>query len=76
MWTLALRGDARVAVVAAVAVEWCDVFDVVTRGRVQLELRNGKPRPFHGKGAHRHAHGHDRHLPVPVRQLPNDGGTT
>jgi hypothetical protein len=33
--TLALRGGARVAVVAA---EWCDAFGVVTRGRVRLEL--------------------------------------
>ncbi|MFU8876067.1 hypothetical protein [Micromonospora sp. SL4-19] len=32
MWTLALRGGARVAVVAA---EWCDAVGVVTRGRVQ-----------------------------------------
>jgi hypothetical protein len=38
VWTLALRGGARVAVVAA---KWCDAFGVVTRGRVQLELRGG-----------------------------------
>ena len=42
MWTLALRGGARVAVVAA---QWCDAFGVVTRGRVQLELRDGEPGP-------------------------------
>jgi hypothetical protein len=36
--TLALRGGARVAVVGA---EWSDAFGVVTRGRVQLELRAG-----------------------------------
>ncbi|RGC65745.1 hypothetical protein C5N14_26710 [Micromonospora sp. MW-13] len=34
MWTLALRGGAGVAVVAA---QRCDAFGVVTRGRVQLE---------------------------------------
>ncbi|TDC96080.1 hypothetical protein E1292_38735 [Nonomuraea deserti] len=39
MWTLVLRGGARVGVVAA---EWCDAFGVVTRGRVQLELRDGE----------------------------------
>lgn len=42
MRTLALRGGARVAVVAA---EWRDAFAVVTRGRVQLELRDGEPGP-------------------------------
>jgi hypothetical protein len=42
VWTLALRGGARVAVVAA---EWCDAFGVVTHGRVQLELRDGEPGP-------------------------------
>lgn len=97
MWTLTLRGGARVAVVAA---EWCDAFGVVTRGRVQLELRDGEPGPVLGRdagfwlrgtgvralrnpgrrtaGAHRHPQGQDRHMPVntPVRQLPNDGGTT
>jgi hypothetical protein len=40
--TLALRRGERVAVVAA---EWCDAFGVVTRGRVQLELRDGRPGP-------------------------------
>ncbi|GAA3794859.1 hypothetical protein GCM10022226_12800 [Sphaerisporangium flaviroseum] len=48
MWTLALRGGARVAVVAA---QWCDAFCVVTRGRVQLELRDGEPGPVLGRDA-------------------------
>ena len=48
MWTLALCGGARVAVVAA---EWCDAFGVVTRGRVQLELRDGEPGPVLGRDA-------------------------
>jgi hypothetical protein len=26
--------------------------------------RPAQPRPSHGEGAHRHAHGQDRHLPV------------
>ena len=47
MRTLALRGGARVAVVAA---EWCDAFGVVTRGRVQLELRR-EPGPVLGRDA-------------------------
>jgi hypothetical protein len=47
VWTLALRGGARVAVVAA---EWCDAFGVA-RGRVQLELRDGEPGPVFGRGA-------------------------
>ena len=42
MRTLALPRGARVAVIAA---QWCDAFGVVTRGRVQLELRNGEPGP-------------------------------
>ncbi|WP_328745053.1 hypothetical protein OHT57_06350 [Streptomyces sp. NBC_00285] len=42
MWTLTLRGGARVAVVAA---QWYDAFGVVTRGRVQLELRDGELGP-------------------------------
>lgn len=46
MRTLALRRGARVAVVAA---EWCDAFDVVTRGRVQLALRDGEPGPVLAK---------------------------
>jgi hypothetical protein len=48
MRTLALRGGARVTVVAA---EWCDAFGVVTRGRVQLELRDGAPGPVLGRDA-------------------------
>jgi hypothetical protein len=48
VWTLALRGGARVAVVAA---EWCNAFGVVTRGRVQLELRDGEPGPVLGRDA-------------------------
>ncbi|MGX7674387.1 hypothetical protein [Plantactinospora sp. DSM 117369] len=48
MWTLALRGGARVAVVGA---EWRDAFGVVTRGRVQLELRDGEPGPVLGRDA-------------------------
>ena len=48
MWTLALRGGARVAVVA---VDWCDAFGVVTSGRVQLELRDGEPGPVLERGA-------------------------
>jgi hypothetical protein len=42
VWTLALRRGARVPVVAA---EWNVAFCVVTRGRVQLELRDGEPGP-------------------------------
>ncbi|RKN47649.1 DUF6069 family protein [Micromonospora endolithica] len=48
MRTLALRGGARVPVVAA---EWTDAFGVVTRGRVQLELRDGEPGPVLGRDA-------------------------
>ena len=48
MRTLALRGGARVTVVAA---QWCDAFGVVTRGRVQLELRDGEPGPVLGRDA-------------------------
>ena len=48
MRTLALRGGARVAVVAG---EWRDAFGVVTRGRVQLELRDGEPGPVLGRDA-------------------------
>jgi hypothetical protein len=40
--TLTLRRGARVAVVAE---QWCDAFGIVTRGRVQLELRDGEPGP-------------------------------
>ncbi|RQX17992.1 hypothetical protein DDE19_09485 [Micromonospora ureilytica] len=48
MWTLTLRGGARAAVVTA---EWYDAFGVVTRGRVQLELRDGEPGPILGRDA-------------------------
>lgn len=48
MWTLALRGGERVTVVPG---EWSDVFGVVTRGRVQLELRDGEPGPVLGRDA-------------------------
>ena len=48
MPTLALRGGARVAVVAA---QWYDAFAVVTHGHVQLELRDGEPGPVLGPGA-------------------------
>ncbi|MGC1210222.1 MAG: DUF6069 family protein [Micromonospora sp.] len=48
MRTLTLPGGARVAVVAA---QWCDAFGVVTRGRVQLELRDGEPGPVLGRDA-------------------------
>ncbi|MGW1501917.1 hypothetical protein ACWCQW_25635 [Streptomyces mirabilis] len=48
MWTLAPRGGARVAVVAA---GWCDAFGVVTRGRVQLALHDGEPGPVLGRDA-------------------------
>ena len=45
---MALRGGARVAVLAA---PWYDAFGVVTRGRVQLELRDGEPGPVLGRDA-------------------------
>ncbi|MFG2087258.1 hypothetical protein [Spirillospora sp. NPDC048824] len=48
MRTLALRGGERAAVDAA---EWSDAFGVVTRGRVQLELRDGEPGPVLGRDA-------------------------
>jgi hypothetical protein len=48
MWTVTLRGGARVAVVEA---EWHDALGVVTRGRVQLELRGGEPGPVLGLDA-------------------------
>ncbi|MFI6784956.1 hypothetical protein [Micromonospora sp. NPDC050276] len=48
MRTLTLRGGARAAVVAT---EWYDAFGVVTRGRVQLELRDGQPGPVLGRAA-------------------------
>jgi len=96
--TLTLRGGARVAVVAA---QWCDAFAVVTRGRVQLELRDGEPGPVLGRDAGFWLRGTGvralrnpgrrtarvrivapaadtatRQSTDPVRQLPNDGGTT
>ena len=67
MWTLALRGGARVAVVAA---EWCDAFGVVTRGRVQLELRDGEPGPVLGRDAGFWLRG------TGVRALRNPGRST
>ena len=48
MRTLALRSGARVPVVTA---EWHDAFAVVTRGVVQLELRDGAPGPVLGRDA-------------------------
>jgi hypothetical protein len=48
VWTLAMRGGARVAVVAA---QWREVFGVLTGGRVQLELRDGEPGPVLGRDA-------------------------
>ena len=67
MWTLALRGGARVAVVAA---EWCDALGVVTRGRVQLELRDGEPGPVLGRDAGFWLRG------TGVRALRNPGRST
>ncbi|MDW3847957.1 DUF6069 family protein [Micromonospora sp. BRA006-A] len=46
--TLALPGGARVPVVAA---QWHHAYGVVTRGRVQLELRDGTPGPVLGRDA-------------------------
>lgn len=46
--TLALPGGARVPVVAA---QWQHAYGVVTRGRVQLELRDGSPGPTLGRDA-------------------------
>jgi hypothetical protein len=79
--TLALRRGERVAVVAA---EWYDAFAVVTRGRVQLELRNGEPGPVLGRAAAFWLRGTGvRALRNPGRRTarvriisPNDGGTT
>ena len=48
MRTLSLRGGTRVVVASA---EWRDAFGVVTRGRVQLELRDGEPGPVLGRNA-------------------------
>jgi hypothetical protein len=67
VWTLALRGGARVAVVAAA---WCDAFGVVTRGRVQLELRDGEPGPVLGRDAGFWLRG------TGVRALRNPGRST
>ena len=83
MRTRALRGGARVAVVAA---QWRDAFGVVTRGRVQLELRDGEPGPVLGRDAgfwlrgtgvralrnpgRRPARGAHRHPPGQDRHLP------
>jgi hypothetical protein len=96
--TLALRGGARVTVVAA---EWCDALGVVTRGRVQQELRDGEPGPILGRDAgfwlrgtgvraQRNPGRSTARVRIvtpraravtcpsthPVRELPNDGGTT
>jgi hypothetical protein len=65
--TLALRGGARVTVVAA---QWCDAFGVVTRGRVQLELRDRKPGPVLGRDAGFWLRG------TGVRALQNPGHST
>lgn len=46
--TLALPGGTRVPVVAA---RWHHAYGVVTRGRVQLELRDGTPGPVLGRDA-------------------------
>ncbi len=46
--TLALRRGARMTVDAA---EWRDAFGTVTSGRVQLELRDGRPGPVLGRDA-------------------------
>ncbi|TNH30731.1 hypothetical protein FHG89_05985 [Micromonospora orduensis] len=67
MWTLTLRGGARVAVVAA---HWRDAFAVVIRGRVQLELRDGEPGPVLGRDAGFWLHG------TGVRALRNPGRRT
>ncbi|MEV0895226.1 DUF6069 family protein [Actinoplanes sp. NPDC049802] len=48
MRTLTLRGGERAAVIAS---QWRDAFAVVTRGRVQLELRDGRPGPVLGRDA-------------------------
>ena len=48
MRTLALPPGARVPVDAE---EWYGAIGVVTRGRVQLELRDGRPGPVLGRNA-------------------------
>jgi hypothetical protein len=65
--TLALRGGARIAVIAA---HRCDAFGVVTRGRVQLELRDGEPGPVLGRDAGFWLRG------TGVRALRNPGRST
>jgi hypothetical protein len=83
-WTLALRGGARVPVVAA---QWRDAFGVVTRGRVQLELRDGEPGPVLGRDAGfwlrgtgvralRNPGRRTARVRIVTRQSSNDGGTT
>ncbi|MET8232815.1 DUF6069 family protein [Micromonospora sp. NPDC005298] len=67
MRTLTLRAGARVAVVAD---QWRDAFGVVTRGRVQLELRDGEPGPVLGRDAGFWLHG------TGVRALRNPGRRT
>jgi hypothetical protein len=101
VWTLALPDGARGAVIAAIAAAWRDAFGVVTRGRVQRELRIGEPGPVLGRDAGFWLRGTSvralrnpgrraarvrivtpRARTVtcqsthPVRQLPNNGGTT
>lgn len=65
--TLALPGGARVPVVAA---QWHHAYGVVTRGRVQLELRDGAPGPVLGRDAGFWLHG------TGVRALRNPGRRT
>ncbi|MFJ6564209.1 hypothetical protein ACIQMV_30965 [Streptomyces sp. NPDC091412] len=67
MRTLAPRGGACVAVVAG---ERCDAFGVVTRGRVQLDLRDGESGPVLGRDAGFRLRG------TGVRALRNPGRRT
>ena len=53
-----------------IAAEWCDAFRVVTRGRVQLELRDGDPGPVLGRDAGFRLRG------TGVRPLRNPGRPT
>jgi hypothetical protein len=53
-----------------VAAERCDAFGVVTRGRVQLELRGGEPGPVLGRDAGFWPRG------TGVRALRNPGRST
>ncbi|MFF5261894.1 hypothetical protein ACFY4C_23395 [Actinomadura viridis] len=71
MRTLTLRGGARVEVAAA---EWYDAFGVVTRGRVQLELRDGEPGPVLGRDAGFWLRGTGR--PRPAQPRPSHGEGT